>query len=132
MCYQPIAATILSPRTATNNGAFFPPHYVSTSSTPDHPSRLRKQFQATPVLPNLAHLADPAHLSLELGLVLRPVIRTLLVRRAAVDGRVAGGADIELGELVELDLDCIAGVALTLLLRLVGLEIYVLAFPATV
>lgn len=96
---------------------------MSTFADATCPSRLREEFQATPILPNLTHLADPAHLSLELGMVLRPVVRTLLVRRAAIDGRMAGGTYIELGELVELDLHRITGIALTLLLGLVGLQV---------
>ena len=100
-------------------------HYISTPipRTPFLSPHLSKELQTAPVLPNLAHLADPARLALVLGVVLGSVVRALLERRAAVDGRVAGGADVELGELVELDLDRVARVALALPLRLVGLGI---------
>jgi hypothetical protein len=42
-------------------------------------------------------------------------------RRAAEDGSEGGGADIELGELIELDIDRILRVALALSLDLLGL-----------
>lgn len=73
------------------------------------------------MLANLAHLADPAGLALVLGVVLGAVKGALLVRRAAVDGAVAGRADLELGKLVKLDLDGVVGVALALSLVLLGL-----------
>lgn len=101
------------------------PLYIDPNLLTPYPSsHLSKELQAAPVLPNLAHLADSARLALVLGVVLGPVVRALLGRRAAVDGRVAGGAHVKLGELVELDLDGVAGVALALPLGLVGLEIH--------
>lgn len=80
-----------------------------------------KQLQPAPVLTDLAHLAHDAHCALVLGVVLGPVERALLKRRAAVDGRVAGRADLELGKLVELDLHRVVRVALALGLGLLGL-----------
>lgn len=66
------------------------------------------------MLTNLANPANGAHGALVLGVVLGPVKRALLESGAAVDGCVAGGADLELGELVKLNLDRIVGVALAL------------------
>lgn len=82
---------------------------------------LGKQLQAAPVLAHLADLAHDTHGALVLGVVLGPVKGALLVRGAAVDGRVAGRADLELGELVKLDLDRVVRVALALGLGLAGL-----------
>jgi hypothetical protein len=73
------------------------------------------------MLTDLAYLADNAHRALVLGVVLGPIKGALLECRAAVDGRVASRADLELGEVVELDLYCIMGVALALSLSLLGL-----------
>jgi len=73
------------------------------------------------VLAHLAHLADLAHGALVLGMVLGAVKRALLVRSAAVDRGVTGGANFELGELVELDVHRIMRVPLALSLRLAGL-----------
>lgn len=73
------------------------------------------------MLADLAHLTDGAHGALVLGVVLGPVKRALLVRRAAVDWCVAGCADLELGELVELDLNLVVRVALSQCLGLLGL-----------
>lgn len=70
---------------------------------------------------NLADLADRAHRALVLSVVLGSVKRALLVRGAAVDGREAGGADLKLGELIELDLHGVMGVALALRLGSLGL-----------
>lgn len=87
-----------------------------------HPiTRLEEQLQATAVLADLAHLTDRAHRALVLGVVLGPVKRALLICGAAVDGRVAGGTDLELGELVELDLYVVMRVALSQSLCLLGL-----------
>lgn len=47
-------------------------------------------------------------------MVLGPVERTRHGRRARVDGRVGRGADVELGELVELDVDLVLWAALAL------------------
>ena len=79
------------------------------------------QLQAAAVLADLADLAHGAHGALVLGVVLGPVKGALLVRGAAVDGRVAGRADLELGELVKLDLDRVVRVALALRLGLARL-----------
>jgi hypothetical protein len=73
------------------------------------------------VLANFADLADCADGALELGVVLAAVEGARLKARAAVDGRVAGGTDFELGKLVELDLDGVVGVALALRLDLLCL-----------
>lgn len=75
-------------------------------------THLRDELQPTPILPNLTHLADRAHRALVLGLVLAAVERAGLEGAAAVDGRVGRGADVELGELVELDFMRVVGVAL--------------------
>ena len=74
------------------------------------------------MLAHLAHLADDAHSTLVLGVVLGTVERAFFVGRAAVDGSVAGRANFKLGELVELDLDRIVRVALALRLGLAGLR----------
>ena len=74
------------------------------------------------MLSNLADLTDLADLALVLGMVLGPVKGAFLIRCSAVDGRVAGRANVKLRELVELDLNGIAGVALALLLRFGGLR----------
>lgn len=73
------------------------------------------------MLTNLADPANGAHGALVLGVVLGPVKRALLERGATVDRRVAGGADLELGELVKLNLDRVVGVALALRLGSAGL-----------
>jgi hypothetical protein len=73
------------------------------------------------MLADLAHLAHHAHGALVLGVVLGAVERALLERRARVDGRVAGGAHLELGKLVKLDLDRVVGVAFALGFGLAGL-----------
>jgi hypothetical protein len=73
------------------------------------------------VLANLAHLAHLAYHALVLGVVLGAVESALLVRGSAVDGRKAGGADLKLGELVELNLDRVVGIPLALRLGLLGL-----------
>lgn len=75
------------------------------------------------MLANLTNVAHSANGALVLGVVLGPVERALLVRRPAVDGRVAGRAHIELSELIELDLHGVVGVALALRLGLLGLYI---------
>ena len=80
-----------------------------------------KKLQPAPVLADLADLAHGAHGALVLGVVLGPVERALLEGGAAVDGRVAGRADLKLGELVKLNLDRVVRVALALRLGLAGL-----------
>lgn len=79
-------------------------------------ARSKEQLQAAAVLTNLAYLTHCADRALVPGMVLGPVKGALLVCGAAIDGRVAGGADLELGELVELDLDRVARVVLALCL----------------
>lgn len=44
------------------------------------------------------------------------------VRRAAEDGSVRSGTNVEFGERIEVDLDLVRGVALALTLDLAGLE----------
>lgn len=102
----------LRPRPRLRQRCFFH-HY--------NPQNSSKQLEPAPVLPNLAHLAHAAHAALVLGVVLGPVKRALLKRRAAVDGRVAGRAHLELGKLVKLNLDRVVRVALALRLGLFGL-----------
>lgn len=74
------------------------------------------------MLSNLADLANPAHASLVLAMVLGAVKGALLVRGAAIDRRVASRADLKLGELIKLNLDRVVRVALALSLGLLGLE----------
>lgn len=85
------------------------------------PLNLREELQPAAVLADLAHPADLAHRALVFGVVLGPVERALLVRRAAVNGREAGGADVKLGELVKLNLHGVVGIPLALRLGLLGL-----------
>jgi hypothetical protein len=73
------------------------------------------------MLADLAHPTDGTHAALEPAVVLGAVKRALLERRAAVDGREAGRADLKLGELVKLDLDRVVRVALALGLCFAGL-----------
>lgn len=83
---------------------------------PESPASWRRseeELQPAAVLADLAHLADGTHGALVLAVVLGPVERALLVRRAAVDGRVAGRADFELGELVKLDFNLVVRVPLS-------------------
>jgi hypothetical protein len=62
---------------------------------------------------NLCNLADPAHSSLVLGVILGHVIGTRDAGRALVDRRVGRSADFELGELVEVNVDSVVGIAFT-------------------
>ena len=73
------------------------------------------------MLAHLTHSTNRTDAPLEPAVVLGPVKRAFLKRRAAVDGRVAGRAHLELGELVELDLDRVVRVALALSLCFAGL-----------
>ena len=73
------------------------------------------------MLPDLANIAHYTHRALVLGVVLGPVECTFLERCPAVDWRVAGCADLELGELVELDLHRVVRVPLALSLGLLSL-----------
>lgn len=74
------------------------------------------------MLADFADFTHPAHGALELGVVLGPIKRTLLERRAAVDRSVTGGAYLEFGKLVKLDVDGVVGVSLALSFRLLGLR----------
>lgn len=72
----------------------------------------------------LAHLTDITHHtdgSLVLGMVLGSIKSTHLKRCTGIDRRVAGGADVELSELVELDLHRVSGITFALGLGLLGL-----------
>lgn len=64
------------------------------------------------MLANLAHLAHLADGALVLAVVLGPVKRALLIRGAAVDGRVARRANLKLGKLIKLNLHRVVRVAL--------------------
>lgn len=75
------------------------------------------------MLANFTHFTYPAHGALILGVIFGAIEGTLLVRSTAVDRRMAGCAHIKLGELVELDLNGIIGIALTLSLCLLGLHV---------
>ena len=66
-----------------------------------------KQPKATRRSPNFTHLTDLANRALVLRVVSRPIEGTGNTRRTAVYGRVRGSADIELGELVEFDVDLV-------------------------
>lgn len=72
---------------------------------------------------NLAYLAHSAYCALELGVILGAIECTLFEWRATVDGTVAGSANLEFGELVKFNLDCVVGVPLALSFSLFGLEI---------
>lgn len=74
------------------------------------------------MLANLTHFTNPTDASLVLGVVLGSVKRAFLVCCAAVDGCVACGAHLELGELIKLNLNSIVGIALALSLGPPGLE----------
>lgn len=66
------------------------------------------------MLAHLANLTHDADAALVFGMVLGPVKGAFLIRGAAVNGRVAGCADVELGKLVELDLNRVIRVPLAL------------------
>lgn len=66
------------------------------------------------MLANLAHLTDGADGALVLCVVLGPVEGALLVCGAAVDGSVAGCADLKFRELVIFNLHGVVWVALAL------------------
>ena len=68
--------------------------------------------QAASGCPNLADLAHGANGTLELGMELHAVVGTRDAGFVRVDGRVGRTAHLELGELVEVDLDAIVGVLL--------------------
>lgn len=108
-----------------------PPFSLSPGAYSKDPLQLvvssEEELQPAAVLAHLAHLADGAHGALVLAVVLGPVEGALLVRRAAVDGRVASRADLELSELVELDLNLVVRVSLCKRLGLLGLYIFSLA-----
>lgn len=80
-----------------------------------------EQAQATGWGANLGHLGYPADTALVLFVVLGTSEGVGHTRRAAEDGGEGGGADIELGELIELDIDGILRVALALSLDLLRL-----------
>lgn len=84
-------------------------------------THLRDKLQPTPILPDLAHLAHRAHRALVLGLVLAAIKGAGLEGATAVDGCVGGSADVELGELVELDFVRVVGAALARGFDLLGL-----------
>lgn len=70
------------------------------------------------MLSDFAYLTHRANGTLVLVVVLGAVECTLLVGSPAVDGRVAGCADLKFSELVELNLHRVVGVALALRLDL--------------
>lgn len=74
------------------------------------------------MLTNLAYLAYDADGTLVFGVILGTIEGALFVRCAAVDGRVAGGADIKLCELIILDLYRVVRVTLALCLHFLGLS----------
>lgn len=85
-----------------------------------------KQSDPTRRSPYLAHLADPAELALVLRMVLRSVKWAGGAGRPAVDGGKRRCAHVELGKLIEFDVDFILRASLTLCLDFLGLP-YVLA-----
>lgn len=55
------------------------------------------------MLAHLTNLTDRAYSALVLAVVLGPVKGAFLVRRAAVNGRMTGRANLKLGELIKLN-----------------------------
>lgn len=80
-----------------------------------------EEAQATGRRANLGHLGYPADAALVLLVILGTSEGVGHARRATEDGSERGSADVELGELVELDIDRILRVALALSLDLLGL-----------
>jgi hypothetical protein len=76
--------------------------------------RSSNKLQPTPLLTNLTYATDLAQRPLIPRVILAPVKRTALKAGAAIDGREGGGAHLELGELVELDLQRVVRIALAL------------------
>ena len=81
----------------------------------------REQLQPASVLANLTDAANPANRALILCVILGTINSTLLVRSAAIDWSVAGSTDLELSELIEFNVDSVAGVPFTLGFRPFGL-----------
>lgn len=73
------------------------------------------------MLANLTNTTHPTDAALVLGVVLGSVKGTRLVCGAAVDGGMAGSTHLELGELVEFNLNSITRIAFALRLGLLGL-----------
>lgn len=74
------------------------------------------------MLTNFTNLAHSTRSSLVFGVILGAIKSTLLVCSAPVDRGVTGSTNIELCKLVELNLDCIIGIPLTLGLGLLRLD----------
>jgi hypothetical protein len=81
-----------------------------------------EQLQTAAVLANLANIANPAQGAFVLRVVLGAIKGTRFEWRSAVDGGVTSSTDLKLGELIELNLYSIVGVALTLRFCLLGLH----------
>ena len=98
-------------------------HIPSTNQANN--KRLHNSPEAASAASNSADVADLAHGAAVLGVILRAVEGTRDGGFAAgVDGSVAGAADGELGESVELDVDGVCGLALGDGLEFAGLEVY--------
>lgn len=82
-----------------------------------------RQPQPTTRRAHSADLADRTHGALVLGVELDGAEGASEAGLAGVDGRVRGGADVELAEGVELDVDGVVGGALADGLDLAGLVI---------
>jgi hypothetical protein len=80
------------------------------------------KLQPAPVLANLTDPANCAYSALVSRLILASVEGTDLEGRAGVNWCERCSTDFKFGELVEFDLDCIIGVALTCSLDLSCLE----------
>lgn len=74
------------------------------------------------MLANFTNLTYSANSSLVFGVILGAVKGTLFVRAATVDGGVTGSTNVKLGKLVELDVDRVIWISLTLSLRFLGLS----------
>lgn len=80
-----------------------------------------KQPQPTRRRPDLADLINPTHRPLELRMIPDTRERTACARGTVVYRRVRRTADVEVRELVEVDVDCVGGVAFANGLDLAGL-----------
>ena len=76
------------------------------------PTNLTHQPQTTSRRTDLCDAVDPAHCALVPGVVLGTAVWAGDRRHAAVDGCEASRANIEVGELVKVNLDDVAGVSL--------------------
>ena len=85
------------------------------------------QAQAAGWGTNLGHLGYPADAALVLLVVLSTSKGVSHARRATEDRGEGGGANVELGELVKVNIDGILRISLALSLDLLGLQCTLLA-----